>query len=266
MIGSLGTWPGPTASFCDHGAGRECRSHVRRPLSATLRLDIEPCENRLVTPPRKGRSKQLGGQDEPSPYLREMLRRAVSGSQPDRQSLAKAVVPLDDDLIHLIEVVADGFASTGEWPQVEALRHQLDKIDDELDVIEVARRMPSYLGGIDLGYHGRIHLTLHGLALSDRASRELEDAVAVVRLSYARFREAGPGASVTSAELGVALALDELRLVKVWVLIQSIPGLDGGGGSNDRDWHRILTSEITRLKRVETVDDLLARIPTRRGY
>ncbi|HEY4266847.1 MAG TPA: hypothetical protein VGM94_01525, partial [Galbitalea sp.] len=184
---------------------------------------------------------------------------AIDRSAQDADSLAH-------DLGHLLAVVAERFGSTGEWPLVEALRHQLDRIDDDLDVPAVAKRMPVNLGGIEIGYQGRIHLTLHGLAVSGAASQELGDCVAVVQFAYSRYREVGPGATITSAELHEALGLDELRLAKVSALIQSIPGMDGGGGSTGSDWHRILTSDITRLKRVDTVEDLLALVPLRRGY
>jgi hypothetical protein len=203
------------------------------------------------------------GQDAADPRLNELLRMATGAARPTAPG--SGTDPDANATVHLLQVVAEAFVSAGEWPLVEMLRHQLDKVDDDLDVISVGRSLPASDGAIDIGYEGRIFLTIHGLARREVAARELEDCLSVVRFAYARFREVGPGARVTSGELREELGLDDLRLVKVENLTHSIPGFGGGGGSSALEWHRLLTAEITRFKHIETVEAMLDAIPSRRG-
>jgi uncharacterized protein (TIGR02391 family) len=80
-------------------------------------------------------------------------------------------------------------------------------------------------------------------------------------LAYRRFREVGLGARIGSEDLERDLGMDRLRQNRTHELVQWLPGIGGGQSSAPNAWYRDVTADITRFKRVETVEGLLATLP-----
>jgi hypothetical protein len=177
------------------------------------------------------------------------------------------VETLDAETRRLLEVVVDVFHSTGEWPLVEDLRHDLDAADDDLDVKDVGRRLPPALGSVDIGYRGRIRLTLLGILLSGRGREELSDCLALVQFAYQRYRQSKPGVRIESAEFGAAAGLEPLRLAKVGELLLSLPGLGNGGRASEdpASWYRLVDADIDTFKHTSTVEEMIDKVPVSGG-
>jgi hypothetical protein len=58
--------------------------------------------------------------------------------------------------------------------------------------------------------------------------------------------------------------MNAVRLNRTHELIASVPGMNGGG-SDDDGWHVLLTADIARFKRTESVQELLAQTPRAQG-
>ena len=158
----------------------------------------------------------------------------------------------------MLQAVFDRFHKTGQWPELNVLRFELDQADDDMDVPKVARQLPAGLASIPLG-EGRVGLTIHGVAACSGSSEELDDLVLVTRYAYRRYGEGGGSADISSGDLATDLDMSELRIARIRQLLLGIPW-DGGGGGNG-EWHRLVHPDIIRFRRVETAEDLLVQIP-----
>lgn len=163
--------------------------------------------------------------------------------------------------LHLLQVVFDRFHQTGEWPRIDYLRHELDLADDDLDVLAVGSILSPAYGRVDVGYEARASLTLHGIALTRGGEQELRDASETMRFAYRTFRDVGPTAEISSDILARELGLDSVRLTKTYKLVNWLPGIGGGGSTGPDSWHRQITADIIRFKKVESVEEFLAAVP-----
>jgi hypothetical protein len=171
---------------------------------------------------------------------------------------------VDPETQHLLEVILERFRETGEWPRLDALRHALVRNDDDLDVVGVGRRLDPAYGHVELGYQTKATLTIHGIALCRGSGEILEDCLRTVKFAYHRYVETGPDARITSQDLAREFEMSAVRLNRTRELIAWVPGMNGGG-SDDDGWHVLVTADIARFKRTESVPDLLAQTPRARG-
>ncbi|MBF6606389.1 MAG: AAA family ATPase [Chloroflexi bacterium] len=165
------------------------------------------------------------------------------------------------DELHLLQLVFDRFHATGVWPHVSELQLELDRAKDRLDVVAVGEDLDPGLGAVQWGPHGEVSLTLHGIALCAGEAEELSDTLAVVQFAYQLYLEAGIGAEIRSEELAARFGMSDLRLRRVHLIIQRLPGLGGGGGIEGGPWRRQVDLGIRRFADVTKVDDLLRHSP-----
>lgn len=165
------------------------------------------------------------------------------------------------DQLQLLQAVFDRFHDRGEWPFVDALQHELEVADTDLDVVRVGDHLDPALGRVSAGYQTRASLTIYGVALCAGAGEELEDATRTMRYAYARYRAAGPDAQITNEDLARDLDMNAVRVRKTYELIHWLPGIGGGGGDGADSWYRQITADVRRFKKVRSVDDLLAAAP-----
>jgi hypothetical protein len=165
---------------------------------------------------------------------------------------------------HLLEVIFERFRETGEWPRLDVLRHALVRDEDDLDVVSVGRRLDPAYGHVEVGYQTKATLTIHGVALCRGSGDILEDCLRTVKFAYDRYVETGPDAKFTSQDLVREFGMSAVRLNRTHELIASVPGMNGGG-SDDDGWHVLLTADIARFKRADSVQELLAQTPRARG-
>jgi predicted ATPase len=167
------------------------------------------------------------------------------------------------DELHLMQVTFERFHANGAWPRVADLQVELDRAKDGLDVVAVGKGLDPGLGsGHDA--QGEVTLTLHGIALCDGSSEELVDTLAVVRYAYQRYLDEGVGAKIKSHVLGETFGLSDLRLRRLHLLVQHVPGLYGGGGEPGGAWYRQTDLAIRQFSNVTTVEEMLSRIPRMR--
>jgi predicted ATPase len=165
------------------------------------------------------------------------------------------------DELHLLQVAFDRFHAHGAWPRVAELQVELDRAKDRLDVVAVGERLDPGMGSVQWGPEGEVSLTLHGIGLCAGSTEELADTLAVVQLAYQRYLEAGVGAEIRSEDLAVRFGMGDLRLRRVHLIIQRLPGLGGGGGVEGGPWRRQVDLAIRRFADVTTVDELLSQAP-----
>jgi hypothetical protein len=175
----------------------------------------------------------------------------------------KAKHPVDDT-DHLLAAVFERFAMTGEWPLVGQLRHELDKANDDIDVMAVGRELGPNLGTVGLSHGDRASLTIHGIARCPGSGEVLEDLLRTMRLAYERFRADGTGAAITSDDLRNDLGFSALRVRRTFELMWTLPGIGGGTGASEGSWRREITADITAFRRAHTVQDVIAAAPSRR--
>lgn len=169
--------------------------------------------------------------------------------------------PAEHEQDHLLQVIFEHFHGSGEWPLLDRLRHELDRADDDLDVVRVGRELDPALGTVTIGYEARASLTIHGVARCSGSGLELDDILRTMVFAYQQFRSRGPGARLASKDLEDALGLDPLRLRRTFELIQWLPGVGGGEGGAPDSWSREITPDITKFRRVKVITDLLAAAP-----
>jgi uncharacterized protein (TIGR02391 family) len=172
--------------------------------------------------------------------------------------------PESEEVDHLLSVIFERFARTGEWPVVGQLRHELDQADDDIDVLAAGRAMDPNLGTVGLSHGDRASLTLHGIARCPGSEEVLEDLLRTMQLAYRRFRAQGIDARIGSDDLIEELGLSTLRVRRTYELMWTLPGIGGGSGSSAESWMREVTPDITTFKRAQTGADLLAAAPERR--
>lgn len=170
----------------------------------------------------------------------------------------------ETEVDHLLSVIFERFARTGEWPVVGQLRHELDQADDDIDVMAVGREMDPSLGTVGLNQGDRASLTLHGIARCPGSEEVLEDLLRTMQLAYRQFRARGIDARIGSDDLMAELGLSPLRVRRTYELVWSLPGIGGGSGDPAESWGREVTADITTFKRAQTTADLLAAAPGRR--
>jgi hypothetical protein len=160
---------------------------------------------------------------------------------------------------HFMQVVFDHFHQTGDWPLLGDLRHQLDLADDDFDLPAIRERLDPGLGLIPLNDDAQASLYIHGVAICSGSDQEMSDILAVMQYAYGKFRADGPKAKLTRPNMFNDLGMDLLRLRRAVELFRWLPGIGGGSGDPSEDsWQRDITSDIVRLKKVKTQDDLLA--------
>jgi hypothetical protein len=173
----------------------------------------------------------------------------------DRDKTAEQV---PDEDRHLMQVVFDHFHATGDWPVLADLRHQLDLVDDDLDVPAVRLRLDPGLGRVPINRQEKVTLSIHGIALCEGSEQEIGDILAVMQYAYRRFRSDGPTAQLTRQAM-TDLDLDVLRMTKAEEQFHWFTGIGGGSGDPTSDtWYRDITDDILAMRNVHTTSDLLA--------
>lgn len=167
------------------------------------------------------------------------------------------------DQLRLINDVYDRFAAASEWPLVDDLQHEYDLADTELDVEAVAESLDRKLGWRNRGQDDAVELTLCGVALCTNSAGDLADVLAVGQYAFARYLKEGPGFLVESSEIAPALGNDRVRVAKVLVLGQWLPGF-GGGSRSETSWSRQITREIRRWRGVQTIEQMVGLDPCSR--
>lgn len=203
-------------------------------------------------------------QENVDPPVRQSLGRSETAEQLAQHSVPgdpKRDQPAEREQDHLLQVIFDHFHGSGEWPLLDRLRHELDRADDDLDVIRVGRELDPALGTVTIGHDARASLTIHGVARCSGSEVELDDVLQTMLLAYQRFRTHGPGARFASKDLEGELGLDPLRMRRTSELIQWLPGIGGGEGGAPDSWSREITPDITKFRRVKMITDLLAAAP-----
>ncbi len=167
------------------------------------------------------------------------------------------------DQLRLINAVYDRFAAAGEWPLIDHLQHEYDLAEGEFDVDAVAESLDRKVGWQNRGQNDTVELTLCGVALAANATDDLADVLAVGQHAFGRYLKEGPGFLVESSEIAPALGNDRVRVAKVLVLGQWLPGF-GGGSRNETSWSRQITREVRRWRGVETIEQMVGLDPCSR--
>ena len=164
------------------------------------------------------------------------------------------------DVIRLIDLAFQRFAESGEWPEVEKLQHDLDRLDDDLDVDEVGRRLPGYLGSVNSGGQPRrVALTLRGIRKAEGSGPVLNDMVRLIQEAYRCWKRDGEAARLRKQDMLPVFQGDELRLRRAFTLALQVPGaIWSGSGGPDDPWDRQVTSAIRPYRKLVTINELLA--------
>ncbi len=166
----------------------------------------------------------------------------------------------ESDVLHLIDVVFDRFASTATWPEVERLQHELDQADDELDVDEVGQRLPGILGVVErTGQPRRVRLTLRGVRKAAGYYPVLNDTVRLIQEAYRRWNRDGEAARLSSEDMLVIFDNDPIRVRRAYEMALQVPGaLWNGTGGVEGPWDRQVSSTVRPYRKLVTVSELLA--------
>jgi hypothetical protein len=112
------------------------------------------------------------------------------------------------DFQRLVDRIVASFLEDGDWPTVDALRHALDREDDDLDILGLASTFPPSLGRIDLDDGGRASLTVRGVVAAAGGQPVLAELVEAAGYANALYRDHGPDdARLTSGDLAARNAL-----------------------------------------------------------
>lgn len=167
------------------------------------------------------------------------------------------------DQLRVIEAVYERFAADGEWPLIDDLQHAYDRADGTLDIEAVADSLDRRFGWRNRGQNDTFELTLCGVALCGGAADDLADVLAVGQYALGRYLKEGPGFVIESSEVAPALANDEIRVGKVLVLGQWLPGF-GGGSRGENSWSRQITREIRRWRDARSIRQMVDLAPCSR--
>jgi len=97
--------------------------------------------------------------------------------------------PISAECRHLLEVIYARFHGSGEWPEIDDLRWELDQADDDLDFPAVALQLDPVFGhASDRGSTAIATLTIHGVAACDGNAEELNDVLRAASHAYMQYR------------------------------------------------------------------------------
>lgn len=167
------------------------------------------------------------------------------------------------DQFRLINAVYDRFAAAGEWPLIDHLQHEYDLAGGEFDVEAIADTLDRQVGWRNRGQNDTVELTLCGVALCTNAMDDLADVLAVGQHAFGRYLNEGPGFLLESSEIAPGLGNDQVRVGKVLVLGQWLPGF-GGGSRSETSWNRQITREIRRWRGVQAIEQMVGLDPCSR--
>lgn len=167
---------------------------------------------------------------------------------------------LTDDQRWLLNAAHARFRDSGEWPRVDELQHALDRAEEDHDVDSIAESLDRRYGWRSRGQDEYVELTLCGVAACEGAEDDLADVLTVGRKAFSLYLVHGAGFSLSSSDVAPDLDEDGVRLRKVLILGQWLPGWGGGSSSADA-WTRIITRDIRRWRDVTTVDAMLSLAP-----
>jgi hypothetical protein len=147
----------------------------------------------------------------------------------------------------LLQLVFDKFQADGVWPLIDDLQLDFDHSSVELDVVAVGRALNPSLLRIDHSYQGHVWLTLPGISACHGGQAQLEDLLYVVQEGVRGYLTVGLNAPVSSDDLRASLGWDDVRLARVHLLVQSLPGF-GGGQSSATSWARFVSRDVPYSK------------------
>jgi uncharacterized protein (TIGR02391 family) len=168
----------------------------------------------------------------------------------------------------LLQTVFTHFHEEGDWPRWwDVGRELLD-----LDVVEVAKQLgPNRINDrsagdaeYDRGEDGdRAILTLPAVVLCDGSEGELADFLRVLRLCLDRYFSGERNPKVSSGDLKQVLGMSDLDTRKAFLLTATDPYIFGGGSSSadNADWWRDISPRIRKYRRVDSIDEYLAKRP-----
>ncbi|MCY1141644.1 hypothetical protein OWR29_26910 [Actinoplanes sp. Pm04-4] len=180
--------------------------------------------------------------------------------------------PVNKDQQLALTVIWDFLVREGRWPTFHALDQRLNR-EHELDAAQLLPRVPSGLlygvahgTNVFIGTDTRIGLTVAGAAATERAQRELDLFLDVVRHAVKLERDFDPPAdnphlrpvltSTDAAELlGLTSAQDRYLLNRLGALLVTEQwGSTGFGGIGSPSWQATIGRDVRRFRRVENLD------------
>jgi uncharacterized protein (TIGR02391 family) len=168
----------------------------------------------------------------------------------------------------LMELAAAHFMEDGAFPNLPDLERECARADDPLEY-DATDPLPARFGFVSQGSPQEVRLNIAGLALTDVARPLLEDLVRLAQLEYETY--IGPGdPRVTSDDLRERFGMTDEVLMRMGELVQNEPVLQSGFQRPEprtpAEWSCDVGRDAIRLKKVRTVDDLVAvRPPTTSG-
>jgi predicted nucleotide-binding protein len=157
----------------------------------------------------------------------------------------------------LIDRVAAGFLTTGEWPKHTALRREAARADVELPRM-LAVPATDFLWRLDT--EDSVVLSIAGFARAASGATFVEQFVRVVLLCrdiYLGDDEDPP--KVTSEELRTRLGFDDETTARIYVMLRFEYYVTASGGARTPgDWYYEIADTVRRFKGVTSVEEFFA--------
>jgi hypothetical protein len=155
----------------------------------------------------------------------------------------------------LLEAAWAGFEGTSEWPQIERLQRDFERLGMDIDVGRLGFDMPGALGFVE---QEALILRVRALSFVPAAADVLEAWAAAVRLAYRRYVE-DDTPQLRGSDLRKVLELDEQRAAVVSALLLRESWAFGSSSeAPPGDWAREVRSGVRAARGTTDARELLA--------
>jgi uncharacterized protein (TIGR02391 family) len=162
------------------------------------------------------------------------------------------------DQHRFMNLVFEQFTRTAEWPATGSFQRDLDRRGESFDLVSAAANLPWELGHCSAGA-GTSALTIRGVGEIAPTSQEIADFVATMKVCCRLYLTEGADPKVTAAMLRESESMDDLRLKKLLLLLDTENFITAGGTAwSDGRWERTVADRIRNFIKASSFADYVA--------